>query len=62
MSPSDSNNLNRVIVRLAMTVQTGIDYLSGLPVTELLDVIKEVAEIGDERKRVQAGNTHSRKY
>ena len=38
-----------------MTLQTGIDYLQSLSVFELLDLIKEVSEIGNDRKRVQAG-------
>ena len=45
-----------------MTLQTGIDYLSSLSVSDLLDTIKEVEEIVDERKRVQAGNKNRRNH
>ena len=34
-----------------MTLQTGIDYLSSLSVSELLDVIKEVSEVVSEKNK-----------
>lgn len=37
-----------------MTLQTGIDYLSSLSVSDLLDVIKEVSEVVNENKRVHS--------
>lgn len=39
-----------------MTLQTGMDYFMNLPVAELIDTIREVAEIVDERKRT--GSNH----
>ena len=44
-----------------MTLQTGMDYLMDLPILDLYDTIKEVAEIVDERKRISAGNQNRRK-
>lgn len=43
-----------------MTVQAGIDYLYSLPLSELLELMKEVAEVVDDRKRIQAGNKNRR--
>ena len=42
-----------------MITQAGIDYLYSLPVSELLDLMKEVTEVVNERKRVSAGNKNS---
>lgn len=38
-----------------MITQAGIDYLYSLPVSELLDLMKEVTEVVNERKRVSIG-------
>ena len=43
-----------------MTLQTGIDYLSSLSVSELLDTIKEVSEIVSERERIRASHKNQR--
>ena len=56
MRPSDVPKLRKMIINLSINLQTGIDYLSSLSVSELLDTIKEVAEVVDDRKRIQAGN------
>nr|DAH89377.1 MAG TPA: hypothetical protein [Caudoviricetes sp.] len=45
-----------------MTIQAGIEYLYSLPVSELLDLIQEVSEVVDERKRIQAGYKNRRNY
>lgn len=45
-----------------MTVKAGIDYLYSLPLSELLELMKEVSEVVDDRKRTQAGNKNSRYY
>ena len=43
-----------------MTIKAGIEYLHSLPLLELLDLIKEVSEVVDDRKRVQARYQNSR--
>ena len=43
-----------------MTLQTGIEYLSSLSVSELLDVIKEVSEVVNENKAVHARGSNRR--
>lgn len=57
MTPGDAPKLRKVIIQLSMDLRTGMDYFYSLPVTDLLDTIREVAEIGDDRrKRIQARN------
>lgn len=51
--------LRKIIIQISMTLQTGIDYLQSLSIFELLDIIKEVSEIVNDRKRVQAGGKNS---
>lgn len=43
-----------------MLLQTGIDYLQSLSVFELLETIKEVSEVVNDRERVQTGNKNRR--
>ena len=57
--PDDVPRLRKAIIQLSMTTQAGIDYLYSLPVSELLDLMKEVTEVVNERKRVSAGNKNS---
>ena len=45
-----------------MTLNMGMDDLLSMPVADLLEVVKEVAEVVSERKRIQARNKDSRKY
>nr|DAX23687.1 MAG TPA: hypothetical protein [Caudoviricetes sp.] len=42
-----------------MSLQTGIDYLMSLSVFELIEIAKEVEDIG-RKQRARAGNTHRR--
>lgn len=44
-----------------MTLQTGIDKLSGLPLEEWIETIREVSEVVNERKRIQADGKNSRR-
>lgn len=44
------------MIQLSMTVQAGIDYLYSLPVSELLELMKEVTEVVNERQRISARN------
>lgn len=54
--PDDVPRLRKAIIQLSMTVQAGIDYLYSLPVSELLELIKEVTEVVNERQRISARN------
>ncbi len=44
-----------------MTLQTGIDKLSELPLEEWIETIREVSEVVNERKRIQADGKNSRR-
>lgn len=44
-----------------MSVHSGMDYLLGLPLSEFIDIVHEVIEIGEERKRVQNSNKNRRR-
>ena len=46
--------LRKIAVQLSMTVNMGMDALLSMPISDLLDTIKEVAEVVDDRKRIQA--------
>ena len=50
------------MIELSIATNTGIDYFNSLQLDELLDTIKDVIEIGNKRKRIQAGNKNSRSY
>lgn len=39
-----------------MTLNMGMDALLSMPISDLLDTIKEVAEVVSDRKRIQARN------
>ncbi len=44
-----------------MTLQTGIDKLAEMPLEEWIETIKEVSEVVNERKRIQADGKNSRR-
>lgn len=60
--PSEIPKLRKIIIQLSMTVQAGIDYLYSLPLSELLELMKEVHEVVSDRQRIQAGHKNSRYY
>jgi hypothetical protein len=43
-----------------MTLRTGLDSLSAMPIGEWVDTIREVGEVIDERKRIQANGKNRR--
>ncbi len=43
-----------------MITKTGLDYFQDLSVFELMEMAKEVTEVGKERQRIRAGNKNSR--
>lgn len=57
--PEDGKNLRKIAIQLAMSLQTGIDYFLSLSVFELIEVAKEVEEIG-RKQRTRAGNSNRR--
>lgn len=44
-----------------MTLQTGLDKFSEMPLTEWVETIREVSEVVNERKRIQANGKDSRR-
>lgn len=44
-----------------MTLRTGVDSLSSMPIGEWVDMLKEVGEVIDERKRIQADGPNRRR-
>ena len=53
--PADTSAMRRVCLQMAMTTKTGLDYLMKLPVTELLELIKELNDIG-KKQRIRNGD------
>ena len=62
LSPSDTMKLRKIAVQLSMTVNMGMDALLSMPISDLLDTIKEVAEVVDDRKRIQASHQNRRRH
>jgi hypothetical protein len=55
-------DLRKNVIRLSISMQTGLDYLmSGLSVFDLVDIMKEVSEIGKEQQRLRNGNKNRRR-
>lgn len=52
--------LRRVAVQLSMTLNMGMDSLLAMPVSDLLDTVREVEEVVSERKRIQTRNQNRR--
>ena len=51
--------MRKIIIQLSMALQTSMDYFSAMPISELLETVKEVTEIVSERKRVQVSGSYS---
>lgn len=45
---------------MSMMTKTGLDYLLEMPVLELLEIVKEMNNIGKEQKRIRNGNKNCR--
>ena len=56
MNPDAVMGLRKAIIRLSMATHTGIDYYMGLKLVELIETMKEVAEVGNERVRASDKN------
>ena len=55
MSPEDFGGVQRLLVGLAARLKTGLDFFYGLSFGEVLDIMREVAELG-KRQRVLNGH------
>lgn len=60
LSPSDVQKLRKVAIQLSITLNMGMDKLLSMPISELMDTVKEVVEVVNERKRISAGNQNRR--
>ena len=50
MKPADTRVMRRVCLQMAMITKTGLDYFMKLPVTELLELVKELNDIGKKQR------------
>nr|DAE68881.1 MAG TPA: hypothetical protein [Caudoviricetes sp.] len=47
--------MRRVCLQMAISTRTGLDYFMKMPVTELLELVKELNDIG-KKQRVRNGD------
>nr|DAR39823.1 MAG TPA: hypothetical protein [Caudoviricetes sp.] len=45
---------------MAMATKTGLDYFMKMPVTELLELVKELIDIGKKQQRIRNGDKNCR--
>ena len=50
IKPADTRVMRRVCLQMAMITKTGLDYFMKLPVTELLELVKELNDIGKKQR------------
>lgn len=60
IKPADTQELRRICLQMSMMTKTGLDYLLEMPVLELLEIVKEMNNIGKEQKRIRNGNKNCR--
>lgn len=60
MDPGDFGNIHKILIVLSMKLRTGIDFFYNLPFYDVLEIVKEVAEIGN-KQRIQNGNKNRRR-
>ena len=53
--PGDAKILRKICIRVSLATKTGLEYLMNLPVLDLLDLVKELGELG-KQKRIRNGN------
>lgn len=53
--PADTSAMRRVCLQMAISTRTGLDYFMKMPVTELLELVKELNNIG-KKQRVRNGD------
>ncbi len=61
LSPASVRELRKIAIQLSMTLNMGMDKLMSMPISDLLDIIREVREVVDDRKRIQARNQNRRR-
>ena len=49
-------------MQLAITLNMDMDKLLSKPVSDFMDIIKEVSEVVSDRKRAQAGDQNRRNH
>ena len=52
LSPADARKLRKVAIQLSIRLNMGVDVLLSIPVSDFLDIVREVAEVVNRRKRV----------
>ena len=50
LTSKDAKQIRKVIVYLSLRLRTSIDYLSGLSVFDLFEIVKEVADFGKPKR------------
>lgn len=55
----DASRLRKLCVRMSMLTKAGPDYYLGLPLSELVEMVREVNQVAQEQ-RVRAGNKNRR--
>ncbi len=58
--PDDAAGLRRACISLSLALHAGMDYFVRMPVTELVETMKEVGRIGKEKQRVRNGDKNRR--
>lgn len=48
--PADISAMRRVCLQMAISTRTGLDYFMKMPVTELLELVKELNDIGKKQR------------
>lgn len=61
LSPASIRDLRKIAIQLSMTLNMGMDKLMSMPISDFLDIIREVREVVDDRKRIQARNQNRRR-
>lgn len=60
MDPDDFGAIHKILVSLALRTRTGMDFFYGLSFYDVLEIMKEVIELG-KKQRVPDGNKNSRR-
>lgn len=50
IKPADTRVMRRICLQMAMITKTGLDYFMKMPVTELLELVKELNDIGKKQR------------
>lgn len=50
LSPSDARSLRRVCIRLCLGIRADLGFVMNLPVSELMEVFREVKRFGKKQR------------